>query len=244
MDPVLVVLACSTGAALLAAAGILPLIGRDTVPRTWLGWSNASAAGVMLGAAYVLAVRGMTGNPLTLGGGALLGIGFVWWTHEVSGTSDLELNVQGPPSAESYGSDVLLVGAMHSAAEGLVIGAAMAVDLVLGVWMALTIALHNVPEATLLAAVLRSHGRSNARVLLLTLVGAGSMVPMAVSTFAVLEAAPALVPFALGFGSGTLIYLVTVDLLPESYRQAGATSIALVALLAMGVVAALQEVVQ
>jgi zinc transporter ZupT len=64
-----------------------------------------------------------------------------------------------------------------------------------------------------------------------------------VSAFAVLEAAPALLPAALGFAAGALIYLVTVDLLPESYRQAGATSIALVALLAMGVVAGLQGMV-
>ena len=46
-----------------------------------------------------------------------------------------------------------------------------------------------------------------------------------------------------GFGSGMLIYLVTVDLLPESYREAGAKSIALVALLAMGMVAVLREIV-
>jgi ZIP family zinc transporter len=139
---------------------------------------------------------------------------------------------------------VLLVSALHSAAEGLAIGAAMAVDLVLGTWMAVTIAIHNVPEGTLLAAVFRSQGESNGRVLLLTLVGSATLVPMAVSTFAVLDAAPWITPWALGFGSGALIYLVTVDLLPESYRQAGATSIALVALLAMGVVAALQEVVR
>jgi zinc transporter ZupT len=243
MEPVLVVLGCATGAALLAAVGILPLIGRDTLPHRWLGWSNASAAGVMLGAAYVLAVRGMPGGPLALGGGAILGIAFIWWTHEVSGTGELELNRQGA-EGESYGSDVLLVGALHSAAEGLAIGAAAASDLTLGLWMAAAIALHNIPEGTLLAAVLRAQGNSKGRVLVLTVVGNATLVPMAVSTFAVLVAAPQATPWALGFGSGTLIYLVTVDLLPESYRQAGATTIALVALLAMGMVATLQELVR
>jgi len=243
MEPVLVVLGWSTGAALLAAAGIVPSIGREKVPRWWLGWSNASAAGVMLGAAYLLADSSMPGNPLPLGGGALLGIGFVWWTHEVSGTGELELNVQDQ-SRETYASDVLLVSALHSAAEGLAIGAAMASDLVLGIWMAVAIALHNIPEGTVQSAVFRSQGIGRWRVLLLTLVGSATLVPMSVSTFAVLAAAPAVTPWALGFGSGALIYLVTVDLLPESYRQAGATSIALVALLAMGMVAALQGLVR
>ncbi len=239
MDPVLVVLACSTGAALLAAVGIVPLLGRDSVPHRWLGWSNAAAAGVMLGAAYLLAARSMPGNPLSLGGGAILGIGFIWWTHDVSGTAELDLNVQGS-AQDTYSSDVLLVSALHSAAEGIAIGAAMAADLLLGTWIAAAIAVHNVPEGTLQAAVFRSRGTGNARVLLLTLVASATLVPMAVSTYAVLAAAPQVTRWGLGFGSGALIYLVTVDLLPESYRQAGATSIALVALLAMGMVAVLE----
>jgi len=118
----------------------------------------------------------------------------------------------------------------------------MAVDLVLGVWMAVAIALHNIPEAILLAAVFRSRGTSNSRVALLTLVENAPIVPMAVSTFAVVDVVPGAGPWALGFGAGMLIYLVTVDLLPESYRQAGAQSTALVALAAMAIVAALQEI--
>jgi len=243
MDPVLLVLAYSAGATVLAAAGILPLLGRERVPEAWLGWSNASAAGVMLGAAYLLAAVGIGDHALALGAGALVGITFVWWAHEVSGTGDLELNLQGP-SAEGYGSDVLLVGALHSGAEGVAIGAAMAADPVLGAWMAAAIALHNIPEATLVGSVFRARGESPQRIALLAVVSNFPIVPMAVSTFAVVAAAPAVAPWAVGFASGALIYLVTVDLLPESYRQAGATSIALVALVAMGMVAALQELLQ
>ena len=129
----------------------------------------------------LLAERGIGEHPFRLGLGALLGIAFVWWSHEVSGTGELELNVQDRGS-ETYSSDVLLVGSLHSAAEGLAIGAAMAVDLRLGVWIAVTIALHNIPEATVMAAVFRARHASNARVLLLTLVGTATSVPMAVSS--------------------------------------------------------------
>jgi hypothetical protein len=38
---------------------------------------------------------------------------------------------------------------------------------------------------------------------------------------------------------GSLIYLVLVELLPESYYQAGHTTIAVVTLVAMGIVVAL-----
>lgn len=242
MQPVLVVLAASVGAVATASLGVLPFVTSERVPRRWLGWSNAAAGGAMLGAAYLIAKAGIIGTPLQLGGGALLGIVFVWWSHRASRTEDLELD-RTDDRTPSYGHDVLLVSSLHSAAEGVAIGATMAVDLRLGLWVAVAMALHNVPESTLLSAVFRARGDSVARALLLSLVGNAPQVPMAVSAFALLQAAPDALPWSLGFAAGALIYLVTVDLLPESYRQAGATSIALVVLLAMGVVMALQGLV-
>ena len=53
---------------------------------------------------------------------------------------------------------------------------------------------------------------------------------------------PWLLPWVAGFAVGALIYRTLVELLPESYRQAGQTSIAVVTLLAMGVVVLLAGV--
>jgi len=47
-----------------------------------------------------------------------------------------------------------------------------------------------------------------------------------------------------GFAVGTLMYRSLVELLPESYHQAGETSIAMVTLLAMGVVVLLTGAVE
>ena len=58
---------------------------------------------------------------------------------------------------------------------------------------------------------------------------------LAVSVYAVVTAAPAATPAVLGFGFGALVYLVLVEMLPESYRQAGTTTIAVLTSLAMGV---------
>ena len=69
-----------------------------------------------------------------------------------------------------------------------------------------------------------------------------NQVLLAVLTFAVVGALPALLPWALGFAVGALVYLVLVELLPESYRQAGHTSIALVTSLTMGVLVLLVAV--
>jgi hypothetical protein len=62
---------------------------------------------------------------------------------------------------------------------------------------------------------------------------------LAVTTLALLRVAPALLPAALGAGFGALLYLVLAELLPASYLPAGRTSIALVVILAAGIVALL-----
>ena len=67
-----------------------------------------------------------------------------------------------------------------------------------------------------------------------------NQVLVAVVTFAVVGAAPFLLPWALGFAVGALVQLVLVELLPESYRVAGYTSIAVVASIAMGMVVLLE----
>jgi zinc transporter, ZIP family len=69
-----------------------------------------------------------------------------------------------------------------------------------------------------------------------------SQILLAIVVFALASAAPSLLPWALGFAVGALVYLVMAELLPECYRQAGRTSIAVVTFVAMGIVILLLEV--
>lgn len=239
MHPTLVVLLWSTVAAGSASLGVLPLLARREPPRSWLGWANALAAGMMLGLAYALAVVKTDLGPVVWAIGAVLGVVFVHVAHAASGTGDLDLNTiqeAGP----DYGYRILLVHLLHSAAEGLAIGAASAASLPLGIFVALATAVHNIPEATLLGAVLRGQGLRLRDAAGLGVVSNASQVLTAVAAYAVLTAAPAGIPWALGFATGALLDLVLVELLPESYRQVGHTSIAVVASSAMVVVVLLR----
>lgn len=234
-DPTLLVLTLSTAAALAAALGAVPHFGRRRLPTTWIGWANAMAAGGMLGAAFALAAADTQETAVRTALGAVLGIAFIYWTHAVGGTEDLDLNrVDGAEPVYAY--QVLVTGTLHGACEGVAIAAAMATDLGLGVFLAAVIALHNVPEGTILTAVLRGHGVTlRGAAGLAVAVNAGQVVS-AVAAFAVMSAAPAVLPWLLGFAVGALIELTLSELLPESYREAGPTSIAVVTVGALGVV--------
>lgn len=242
MDPILTVLLYSSLAAGVTAFGALPFLLQQRLPTAWIGWANALAAGMMLGAAYALLVAGLgDGAVLQEGSGAVIGILFVYLTHAASQTEDLDLNRLEQTGPE-YGYQVMLVNALHSAAEGVAIGAAMLVSLPFGIFMALAIAVHNIPEATVLSAILTARSvrvRDAGGLAVATKV---SQVLLAIVTYAVVGAAPTVLPWALGFAVGALIYLVMAELLPESYRQAGSTTIALVTIVAMGMVVLLGHV--
>lgn len=237
MNPTLTVLLYSSIAAFSAALGVLPLLARERTPATWLGWANALAAGLMLGAAYMLGTR-VEGPLVPAAAGAVLGILFLHWTHATSGTADLDLN-RLQESDLGYEYQILLTHTLHSAMEGVAIGVAMVEDLSFGILMALAITVHNIPEATVLAAVVRGRGVSIPRAALIAVATNVSQILLSVAVFAVVSAAPGLLAWAAGFAAGALVHLVLVELLPESYREAGSTSIALVALVALGVVVGL-----
>lgn len=241
MDPLLLVLLYSTVAAAAAGIGALPYLWRPAPPVRWMGWSNALAAGLMLGAAYALMVAEV--DRISPAGivGVVLGMAFVNRLHAASGTSDMDLNRTDGTEPE-YGYQVLLINAFHAGSEGVAIGAAFSVSVPFGVFMALAIAVHNIPEGMVLTSILLAR-----KVRLLDAAGLAvatnaSQVLMAIVVFALAGAAPGLLPWALGFAAGSLVYLVMAELLPQCYSQAGHTSIALVTIVAMGIVILLRGV--
>ncbi len=232
--PVLAVLLLSSVAAVVSIAGVLPLLRAGGVPRVAVGWSHSLAAGAMLGAAFVLMTATQEQAVGAAGVGGLLGISFVWFTHLALGTQDLDLDRSDKSGA--YGYKVLLVNSLHSASEGVAIGAAAMVSLSFGVFVAMAMAVHNMPEATAQSAVLRSRGVGFRDAAGLAVVSNFPQILMAVVAVALIQAAPALLPWALGFAFGALVYLVLAEHLPGSYRNAGPRTIALVTIVAMGIV--------
>jgi len=242
LDPTLTLLIAASISAAMAGLGPVPLIGRDRAPLAALGWANALAAGLMLGPAFLLMSAAMPSDPLPGALGAAVGIAFVWLSHRVGGSGELDLNQLGDTD-EVYGYRVMLINALHAASEGVAIGAAMGVSVPFGVFMAAAMAIHNVPESTILTSILKGRGlrwRVGAGFAVLTNV---PQILLAVVTYAIVSAAPGFSPWAIGFAFGSLVYLVLAELLPECYRQAGRTTMALVTIVAMGMVVLLDGLV-
>jgi zinc transporter ZupT len=238
MDELLLLLAFVIFAAIAAVlSGPMYRVTRDGDAEA-LGWANAMAAGLMLGAAYAIAFHGWGDGPgVGFGLGALLGVipgiaayrladGTPWGARNQEPVIGAN---HGPTAA--YGS--ILRHAVHAAPEGVAIGVAASMDLGLGLFLAAALATHNVAEGLSLVVATVEDGRS-------TVLGAGRavvsnlpQVVLGVGAFLLLEAQPLLTPLGVGFSVGALVYLVLVDLLPEAYHQVGAEVIAIVAAIGM-----------
>lgn len=235
LDPLATVIVFAGLSALAAALGALPQALRVPPSRAVVGWGNALAGGLMLGVAYALLTEGLRGGLAAGGIGALLGMGFARGAHAAAGTHELDLDSPESGSARG-GYKAVLVDALHAADEGVAIGVAMAVSMPLGITMAATLAIHNVPEAMVLTSVLTRLGLKPYQSAALAVAVNVNQVLLAVLAFSLAAIWPSLLPWLAGFAVGALVYRTLVELLPESYAQAGRTSIAVVTLIAIGVV--------
>ena len=240
MHPVVLVILLSVVAAAFGALGSLPLVRRWEV-HVPLGWASALAAGMMLGAAYLVADSTAREGSVGLGLGAFAGIAL---THACSyGFIRRDTGIDLDSVEVRATRQLLLEEGVHSAAEGVAIGAAMGADSALGLFMATAIAVHNVPEGIVLSAMLRARSVGLPKAgLLSALVNVGQVVLSAVTLLVALSF-PATLPLLQGVAVGALIHLVMAQLLPQSYRTAGSTSIAVVASVAIGIVVLLRGLV-
>jgi zinc transporter ZupT len=207
--------------ALATGLGALPLLIRRANGRQALGVANAVASGVMLGASMSLILEGIERSSWRTSSGVLAGIAFI-----VLAARRLHAHPQDVALGSLRGEDavkaLLIVSVMtvHSVAEGVGVGAAFGGSETLGILIAVAIAVHNIPEGLAISLVLVPRGTS-------VPVAAGwsvfSSLPqplLAVPAFLFVDAFEGILPAALGFAAGAMIWMVARELLPEALEQA------------------------
>ena len=115
------------------------------------------------------------------------------------------------------GNSVLVGLSVHALFDGVAIGSGFVVSQSLGWLIFLAIFLHKAPEGFTMASVMLASGRSRAMAFY-------SAVALAASTLAgvaLIELAPALLPFGLPVSAGVAIYVGASDLVPEVNQQPG-----------------------
>ncbi len=240
LDPILQALLATCFTWLLTALGAAMVFFFKSIDRRVLNSMLGFAAGVMIAASFwsllAPALEMAEGGPLPAWVpavlGFLLGGAFLWLVDHILP----HLHI-GLPDTEAEGikthwrRSILLVLAitLHNFPEGLAVGVAFgavgadlpSASLAGAVALALGIGIQNFPEGTAVSMPLRREGWSRWKAFLYGQ-ASGAVEPIAgvVGAGLVLVARPVL-PYALAFAAGAMIYVVIEELIPESQAQEG-----------------------
>jgi len=108
---------------------------------------------------------------------------------------------------------------MHNFPEGAIIGVGYTVLPAFGIILALAIAIHNIPEGVAVAVPLKAAGMKNSRIFKITLMS-GMAEPLGALIAALfLVAVPGVLPIALAFTGGVMVYLSIDELIPVAKAQ-------------------------
>lgn len=215
----------------LGAATVLVFRGRTTpsLQRIFLGF----AAGVMVAASVfslllpaIEETRALGGiSWLPAAGGFLLGVLFLWGLDNLLPHLHPEAEApEGLPSSWRRTTLMVLAVTLHNIPEGMAVGLSFALaaqhsggGLSAALALAIGIGLQNFPEGAAISLPLRQEGVSTGRSFLY---GALSGLVEPVFGILVVLAAGAIEPFMpwlLSFAAGTMLYVVTEELIPEAH---------------------------
>jgi ZIP family zinc transporter len=222
----------------ITAAGAASVFFMRRVNRQLLDSMLGFSGGVMLAASYwsllapaiEMSARGPTPNWFPPTVGFLLGGAVLWMLDRVLPHLHLGFPIdeaEGPPTA--WRRAVLLVTAitLHNVPEGLAVGVAFggvvadedSTNIAAAMVLAIGIGIQNFPEGVAVAMPLRGEGMSRLKSFWYGQVSAVVEPIAAVAgAAAVLLAAPVL-PYALSFAAGAMVYVVAEELIPESQRE-------------------------
>lgn len=108
--------------------------------------------------------------------------------------------------------------ALHNLPEGLAIGAGYSNSAALGATIAISLALHNIPEGMVTAAPLLLAG-VNKWIVIAIATSAGLVTPIGTLIGAALiSVSPQFISIAMAFAAGAMIYIVSDELIPQSHE--------------------------
>ena len=232
MNPVLLGFLASLGAGMMTSIGALPVLFGRQVSRRLHDALLGFAAGVMLAASFFSLIIPSLEISTELFGGSLLpaaiavagvviGVGLIALINEFLPHEHFVMGREGPASASLKKIWLFVIAiAIHNFPEGMAVGVGFgANDLGNGVSLAIGIGLQNAPEGLAVALALRSENYSKHFAFAIACL-TGLIEPVAgfLGAAAVTVAHP-LLPWALAFAAGAMLYVISHEIIPETHRR-------------------------
>lgn len=239
-EPVIQVFLYATLTAVTTGLGALPFFFIKDISPSLLGKSNAAASGLMLAASFSLIWEGYNvGEWMTISG-MLAGVALVLLANRwMEQRSDIEVtDLIGGKRKEM----LMFLGIMtvHSFAEGVSVGVSFASTMEFGIFIAIAIAVHNIPEGLAISLVMVPQGTSPLKAVGWSIFSSLPQPLMAIPAFLFVEIFEQYLPFGLGLAAGAMIWMVFADLIPQALKTSEPKKVGLWVTLAIIAMSAFQ----
>jgi len=203
--------------------GAIPVLFTQRMPARVLGAGYALAGGMMVSVSFFdLVLPGVQkGEIWKLALGMALGALMFWRADRfVEARSWQIAGLQGAGAKRV----LLILGTMfvHSFPEGVAVGVGYASgEIELGVFIAIAIAIHNIPEGLAISLPMAAEGVGFWRCFWYSVLSSVPQPVAVIPAVLLIFWSRQLLGVGLGFAAGAMIYLVLAELLPESQGAAG-----------------------
>lgn len=215
--------------AIATGLGAIPFFFVKNMTRSWLGISNAIAAGLMLAASFNLIYEGLNYDAWMVIGGVLLGLAFIMISQQILDRYDDHITIANIKQADTQ-KILLILGIMtlHSFTEGISVGVSFSGSLDLGLFITTAIAIHNIPEGLAISLVMVPRGTSPLKAAWWSIFSSLPQPLMAVPAFLFVEIFREYLPMGLGFAGGAMIWMVFAELIPDANKETDPRTVAAV----------------
>jgi ZIP family zinc transporter len=180
----------------------------------------AFAAGMMgYSAMEMLSESHDSGGDIVMVSGLAIGIAVLMISEKMLPHIHLHITKE---ELEHSKKKALMIGgaiALHNVPEGLAVATAFAASNPLGWFVTTTIAIQDIPEGALISAPLACFGMKKSSATWYGVLSGVAEAVAAVVGFAFLSVFSSIVPIALSFSAGAMIYVVLVELLPDAFAK-------------------------
>lgn len=136
---------------------------------------------------------------------------FILWRMCTDESCERQIHAAGP---------MIIIGdAVHNAIDGVVIAASFLTSVELGIFVTISVVLHEIPQELGDFGILIKSGYSRKKAMFYNLLSGTSALVFGIASYFLLDVLQGIIPYALAIAAASFLYISLADLIPEMHKE-------------------------
>jgi len=114
---------------------------------------------------------------------------------------------------------IIIGDAIHNAIDGVVIAASFLTSVELGIFVTISVLLHEIPQELGDFGILLKSGYSRKKALLYNMLSGSSAILAGIAAYFLLDYMEAIIPYTIAIAAASFLYVALADLIPEMHKE-------------------------